>query len=683
MFKSLTVVLVLLQSSYVFADDRIQIQKLIDKAKSSGTEQTIKLSGRDYYLTCANDKNSYCLKIDNIQSGLKIVGEKDKTRFIIKSPRSGFMKILNSRRISLQNLVIDYETPPFIQGEITKVEGSSFDITLAPKHPTPKDPIIIHDINWIKSFGIGFIHNTGDFKLKQAQTDYVSVQMIDQVNKTSWRVMTANSGLNNWIAPGNIFTMGPRSSNAIYAQGNEGLTFDHLKIYTAPSIGLALVQNKGYTFINKLTISLPPNSTRVLSTVADGVHIQDHSGSINIENSFFQAMGDDAINTYALSAKVLNRNGNKLTLKGPFVREYQLGHYLQATDPRRQQFRFGPAAEATITALRQINPNTVEVTLNKSAAAVQVRDLIYNVNHAGPRLIVNNNAFASFRGMLRFRSSQTTFKNNIIYDPRNAKIYFGIDRGYDEGPLIGPPHLENNKILDGKLKLLGHNYTPVETWVSPTTPVTPPPSENHLCKVGPNSEISLASPQSVPNKVECEKQCARQLAHTRGHSLRCEHIVGTKVTTIKYKSSHHITRTKLIIDQAKNFHPFDYGKMYPDVLSHFTKVWNHYTRHGIKEGRSPNIAFHERFYRNKYPDVSKAIDKKEFLNGHDHFKKYGFRENRPIATAFDEWWYLGQYPEAAHCVLITKKCSSGLEFYLAVGRKKGHQFKMTGSLSEF
>lgn len=111
-----------------------------------------------------------------------------------------------------------------------------------------------------------------------------------------------------------------------------------------------------------------------------------------------------------------------------------------------------------------------------------------------------------------------------------------------------------------------------------------------------------------------------------------------------------------------------YLQRYPDI-AHFVEraggsAEKHYHQYGALEGRSPNSAFDEEWYRRTYEDVSRAIAEGLVRSGFHHYLLHGAREGRNPHAGFVEQRYLKDNPVAANAVRAgLVRC--GYEHFLA------------------
>ncbi|HYP14529.1 MAG TPA: hypothetical protein VEQ63_11445 [Bryobacteraceae bacterium] len=84
------------------------------------------------------------------------------------------------------------------------------------------------------------------------------------------------------------------------------------------------------------------------------------------------------------------------------------------------------------------------------------------------------------------------------------------------------------------------------------------------------------------------------------------------------------------------------------------------------EFQSPNLAFDEKWYRHRYPEVNQAVAAGVYRCGWEHYLSEGAKKQYNPVAWFDETWYLFRSSDAAQGV----KCGAllcGFEHYLLYG----------------
>lgn len=444
--------------------DLININQALSEIKSSGKAGVLQLENGSYNLNCINLQHSYCIDINGFDKGLRIEGLGSSTNIIVKSPRSGFLFARNSKNLVFKNFIIDYDVPPITQGNITEV-GSNYIIFQVDAGYLDFDD----DLFAIDLFGpngaskIGFIHNPGSHVMKRGGLNFLRLdQKPESLGDGLWKVTTTDLNLTSWINIGDGFSMGARSSHGFRLIENQNITIEDVKVYASPCLAFAVTANSGELLFKNIQVALKPGSGRKLSSVADALHFQDNAANALITGSLFQAMGDDAINTYSTGSKVELSSGylpNELLISNARPHLYKVGHRLQILNVNRQVTRYD---NLIINNVEHISANSLKIILNQDVELTQVTDEVYNYDLAIPQIEIQNNSFGFFRGIIRLRSAVANLTGNTFFDDRISVIYYGVDTVWDEGPLVQAPTTSLNIINQGRLKFLGRNYVLIE-----------------------------------------------------------------------------------------------------------------------------------------------------------------------------------------------------------------------------
>jgi hypothetical protein len=119
---------------------------------------------------------------------------------------------------------------------------------------------------------------------------------------------------NNYIEVGDVMLVRHWGwdpwKNAIQTGGSYNLDFENVNIYASPFLGLLLSGGGGYRLSHCNVTRL--NTSRLISSAADTVHISDNTGDIIIEDSTFGYQGDDGINIHGAIGVVEREPDNSL-----------------------------------------------------------------------------------------------------------------------------------------------------------------------------------------------------------------------------------------------------------------------------------------------------------------------------------------------------------------------------------
>ncbi len=78
-------------------------------------------------------------------------------------------------------------------------------------------------------------------------------------------------------------------------------------------------------------------------------------------------------------------------------------------------------------------------------------------------------------------------------------------------------------------------------------------------------------------------------------------------------------------------------------LGKFRSGWDHYTAEGAKEFYNPAIWFDDRWYQKQYPEVAVAVKAGSLMCGFEHFLMYGARQRFSPSIWFNSPWYERTY----------------------------------------
>jgi hypothetical protein len=204
-----------------------------------------------------------------------------------------------------------------------------------------------------------------------------------------------------------------------------------------------------------------------MTTTADAFIALGNWAPINIENSYFEGMGDDAINIHAMGCfvgripdskeqtfPIVDRSGNDCAAY------YHAGDLVQIVSPIDAQVR----GLARITSLTPVDGKSETlITLDKpvgnlmsgslptnSPGHIYTADIVYDVSAASPGSSISKNVFGRFRGhAIVDKSPNSDIKRNIIRNANGPAMSFGQILGSTEGPLPWNIHVVDNVVIGG------------------------------------------------------------------------------------------------------------------------------------------------------------------------------------------------------------------------------------------
>lgn len=267
-------------------DSRPLIQAAIQYATAHGVTKVTADKGKYYFLTSAG---SYRYLILNQISGLTIDLQGSdiylKDNFMI-----GF-DLANCRGVTLANFTLDYSQLPFTQVRITGVSGQT--ISYAPIAGWPPPTALTARFGgteyWAMVLRAGAaIPNTSRLPLLPPTS---SGSLYVQRVSSPW----AQPAVLATYKAGDIAVVTLKDGDApIRVVGGDSVTISGIDVYASGSLGLHLDRTSNSTLSN-FRVLPRPNTDRLISVNADGIHLSYMQANNSIENCYVSRTMDDAI----------------------------------------------------------------------------------------------------------------------------------------------------------------------------------------------------------------------------------------------------------------------------------------------------------------------------------------------------------------------------------------------------
>ncbi len=217
--------------------------------------------------------------------------------------------------VTLQNLFIDYDPLPFTGGKVLSINSvdKSFDLEVAAPHTAdtrPMDGYITYDLDR-RRFGVTNAANTSIRNVDVYQTDSTIPSMIVSQNPLTVR----------FFALGNVPSYLPGQNlvvryqiyvyNCIDTTRSDRITVLNTTVWTCPGMGFVATHSSN---IRLDRFNVMKKGDRWMSSAADGTHLNNVRGTVEISNGYYEGMGDDAINIHNSIMAVWDNNGTSVAL---------------------------------------------------------------------------------------------------------------------------------------------------------------------------------------------------------------------------------------------------------------------------------------------------------------------------------------------------------------------------------
>jgi hypothetical protein len=428
------------------------IRAAIAAAIAAGPGSEVVFEAGTYRVAPAAPREA-CFPVQNAR-GLVIRGAGEATKLVISDPAATGFGLGLGQDITIRDLAIDYDPLPFTQGIIraVDVEGGSFDLEVEAGYPRPDAENFLKAMEPYGKWGM--IMDRGARRIRAGTPDHYMTPRWEPRGERVWRFFTAEEHYRRNLVhmrPGDAYVHLARGhGSALFAQGCAGVRIEGVTVYAAPGLALGLVGNRGSIVVRGLAVRFAPDSGRLLTTNADGVHGQQNRSGPRIEECFFEGMADDAINFYAPPNILREVRSPTQWLVSPNCLVVP-GDRLQVLEPKTGR----PRGEVRATAVQPEGRAfllTLEAPLDGAVAGEDHRsaDTLYNLDACGAGFQIRQNHMKGHRryGCL-LRAGNGVVENNVFEDTTGAGVVLTNEPDWPEGPLPWGITIRGNRFLRG------------------------------------------------------------------------------------------------------------------------------------------------------------------------------------------------------------------------------------------
>jgi hypothetical protein len=189
------------------------------------------------------------------------------------------------RKVTVKDLSIDWDRPPFSVGRVIAGTERSFDVEVRPEYPVSGgEPI-------------------GAFMDYDPETLAPKGRVLDVYNCVEKTALLRSQVLRvhlKWpvtVRPGTVLVLRHQvyGYNALTFNRCEDVRARNVTVYTTPGMGLVAVHSRNVS-VDRLTVAPRPGSSRPMSATADATHFMGCKGLVSLRNCVFEGMGDDGAN---------------------------------------------------------------------------------------------------------------------------------------------------------------------------------------------------------------------------------------------------------------------------------------------------------------------------------------------------------------------------------------------------
>lgn len=323
------------------------------------------------------------------------------------------IELRGCENVLLHGITLDYSTLPFSMGTLTYSDGSVLEVTLDPGYPA---------YELIKVAAITEFDPVTYVPRKAGNDLYGNIRNVTVVGPSQLRI--------ELLSPIDIAPVGTILALRHHLYGMDGITakrsdqlyFEQVTLHTALGMGFAGYSSSNLYF-NRFNIVVPANSGRLMTTVADGLHLFDTGGEVVVENSIFEYLGDDALNAHG-SYLVIKEQTGPATVHAANPRGYNFAPHVGDTVELSDPYTMLPELVAEVVAVEPYpqGPGFL-VTLDQPLPATAAPGYLIGNASRTPRLEFTNNVVRNkrSRGIL-IQTRDVLVENNTFANISNGAI---------------------------------------------------------------------------------------------------------------------------------------------------------------------------------------------------------------------------------------------------------------------
>lgn len=384
-----------------------------------------------------------------------VVIEGQGATFVFTNRNAG-VHIENATNLTLRDLSITYDPPPFTQGILVAMdpEGRWYDIAVDLGYPTSDD--LIYDF---RAYGAQMqVMDPINRSVKAGTPDFLQTNDVEKVADNVVRVRFGYATNNSKaIALGDSIVLKYRGTHGMHLRGVQDSVLENVTIYSAPHMGIVEADGGGGNIYRNVKIipgDPPAGATRerLLSANADAFHSASMERGPILEGCFFEMMGDDGINIKGHFAYIVDVIGDEVIIAARNVSAIQQGDTLQLLDgdtinllgtvtvERVQQVydaqwiaKAGQMWEGKLGSTASV---VLRARLVDTEVRIQAGDLVVSLDRAGRGAVIRDCTIRGnrARGML-IKAPEALIENNTFDSISLGGITIMPELQWMEGPI--------------------------------------------------------------------------------------------------------------------------------------------------------------------------------------------------------------------------------------------------------
>lgn len=439
-------------------DDTAAIYAALQHAKSIEGPVRLMFSPGSYRLSPAQSSaitSNYVFWLNQLHD-VELRGE--GTHLILAEPMSGFMLCTQCSNVTVDGMEIDYEVPPFVQGHVTAIDSSlgTFDYVPDQGYSLLNHPRLAQ---FPRIWGT-VRDRTNPHLMKPSAADHIDIESAVKLDSSLYRLtvkpnMKGNVGAGGIEVGDTVVLVTRNHDNHIFRfSESRQIALRNLTVYAAPEIVLFAVATDGVK-VDRLHVIRKPNSDRLISGNADGVHVQSSRDPVLVSNSVFEGLQDDIIAIYSRPMLV----GETMT-ETELVLIPSVGTRIWNVPQVQDELQFVSPATGTIrftAKVASVSPQSgnraVTIVLDRPVIGLQAgngisdTDHVYNLSTIGAGFVIENNVMRDSRRYGAYiKSARGRIENNDFVKLGSSAIMLSDEPNAPNGPAPYQIDVRRNRV---------------------------------------------------------------------------------------------------------------------------------------------------------------------------------------------------------------------------------------------
>lgn len=295
-------------------DAGVALIRQVDAAVKAGQAATLKIKPGHYRFDAVSNPGAWNAAHLVIQNARDLVIDAQGSTFWFEEQASGLV-IMDSQRVTLKNLFIDWDPLPFTQGTIESVNTSdnTIHVRIDPGYERVTEGLAATtaapgDADRSHFRGALFDPKTRHLKLGQSGFQ-IAPFWKDKLADGSYRIQVSGFwGLNVeqvGCRPGDLIALWARKGHGVLLAGCGDVRLEDVTLYAAPFICFQDAVGPGGNTYRRCSIVRRPGTSRLMAGNADGFNAGNLERGPIIEGCIIDTIGDDFVNVQGHMARVL------------------------------------------------------------------------------------------------------------------------------------------------------------------------------------------------------------------------------------------------------------------------------------------------------------------------------------------------------------------------------------------